>query len=231
MLTNTKHTNAGSYTDSWLFSNDNYLNDSGSVTDKIGKAQPSVTIDWSGSTYSGTANPASASVSGVGSPACQSRPCRQPHVLQRRQHRWAPQLTGAPKDAGTYTVKADYNGSDNYKTATNTKTITIAKAYQQITFNRIRCLDPAYGSPDFQVSATTNALDNLTVSFAASGSCTISGTTVTLVSLGTCTMTASRADERRLPDVGDPADACRHVERARNWRRRVIVAVPHPGKR
>ena len=68
MLTNTKHTNAGSYTDSWSFSNDNYLNDSGSVTDKIGKAQPSVTINWSGSTYSGTANPASASVSGVGSP-------------------------------------------------------------------------------------------------------------------------------------------------------------------
>ena len=37
-------------------------------------------------------------------------------------------LAGAPTDAGTYTVEADFAGNGNYKPASATKTITIEKA-------------------------------------------------------------------------------------------------------
>ena len=37
-------------------------------------------------------------------------------------------LLGAPTDAGTYTLRADFAGSDDYKPASATKTITIEKA-------------------------------------------------------------------------------------------------------
>ena len=65
MLTNTKHTNAGSYTDSWTFSNDNYLNDSGLVTDKIGKAKATITVTPYDVTYDGNEHTATGSAKGV----------------------------------------------------------------------------------------------------------------------------------------------------------------------
>ena len=37
-------------------------------------------------------------------------------------------LAGAPTNAGTYTVKASFAGNGNYNSASDTKTITIAKA-------------------------------------------------------------------------------------------------------
>ena len=130
-LSKTKHTNAGSYTDNWSFTNANYSDDSGSVTDKIGKAQPTVNINWSGSTYNGSANAASASVSGVGSPPANLGPADSLMYFSGTGTS-GNQLAGEPKDAGTYTVKADYLATANYKAASNTKTITIAKANASI---------------------------------------------------------------------------------------------------
>jgi len=51
--------------------------------------------------------------------------------------------------------------------------------------------DKAYGNADFTVGATASS--GLAVSFAASGNCTVLGTTVHLTGNGSCTITASQA--------------------------------------
>ena len=59
-----------------------------------------------------------------------------------------------------------------------------------------------YGAPDFIVRATASS--GLAVSFAASGSCTVSGATVHLTGAGSCTVTASQpgnANYNAAPDV------------------------------
>ncbi|HYZ92007.1 MAG TPA: MBG domain-containing protein, partial [Actinomycetota bacterium] len=189
-LSNTKHTDAGTYTDNWSFSNDNYLSDGGAVTDKIGKATPTVAIDWSNSTYNGNSNAASASVNGVGNANLGPADAL---TYYNGTGTGGTQLSGAPKDAGTYTVKADFNGSANYKPASATKTITISKANQTINF--LGPADKDYGSPDFQVDATAGS--GLPVTFAASGQCTVAKNAdgnwmVTLTNTGSCTLTASQ---------------------------------------
>ena len=63
-------------------------------------------------------------------------------------------------------------------------------------------------APDFDVSATASS--GLPVTFAAAGECTITGTTVHVTGLGTCTITASQAGDGvwkpalRGADVRDP---------------------------
>ena len=73
-------------------------------------------------------------------------------------------------------------------------------ADQAITFGPLT--DKTVGDPPFKVSATTDS--GLPVSFSASGSCTVSGDIVTLVSAGPCTITASQpgdADHYPAADV------------------------------
>lgn len=76
---------------------------------------------------------------------------------------------------------------------------TLFKA-QTITFGALA--DKTFGDADFDVSATASS--GLTVSFTASGNCTISGTTVHLVAAGSCTITAQQAGDATwfaAPDV------------------------------
>jgi hypothetical protein len=54
-----------------------------------------------------------------------------------------------------------------------------------------------YGDPDFTVSATAST--GLPVSFAASGNCTVSGTTVHITGAGSCTITASQPGDATNP--------------------------------
>ena len=59
-----------------------------------------------------------------------------------------------------------------------------------------------YGDPDFSVNAAASS--GLAVSFAASGSCTVSGARVHLTGVGSCTVTASQPGDRNYnpaPDV------------------------------
>ena len=50
--------------------------------------------------------------------------------------------------------------------------------------------DKKYGDPDFSIGASVSS--GLDVSFAASGKCTVSGTTLHIVGAGTCDITASQ---------------------------------------
>jgi hypothetical protein len=77
----------------------------------------------------------------------------------------------------------------NYAITNNGAEFTILKADQTIAFAALP--NKTFGDPDFAVSAT--ATSTLAVTFAASGACTISGTTVHMVSAGSCTITASQA--------------------------------------
>jgi hypothetical protein len=108
----------------------------------------------------------------------------------------------APTDAGSYAVVASLTNTE-YTAANATGTLVIAKASQTITFNQpptpVLLVD---GS--FSVSATASS--NLTVSFDSDtpSVCTVSGTTVTPVATGTCTIRASQpgnTNYNAAPDV------------------------------
>src|SRR5438132_7600267 len=94
---------------------------------------------------------------------------------------------------GTCTVKFDQAGDSNYNAATEiTESVTAQKANQTITFA---------GAPPAAVYNTTfgvtaSASSGLAVTLGASGSCSISGLTVTMTSgIGICSLTAYQPDD------------------------------------
>jgi hypothetical protein len=94
--------------------------------------------------------------------------------------------------AGSCTITASQAGNANYLAATSVpQPFSIAKAGQTITFGALA--SKTYGDPPFAVSATASS--GLTVTFAASGSCTVSVGTVTITGAGSCTITASQAGD------------------------------------
>jgi len=105
----------------------NYNSSSDSKTFVIGKADPTVSITWADATYDGNAHGASVSVSGVGSPAEDLSP-PDSVIYYVGSDTTGAELTGAPTDAGTYTVEAKFDGNSNYNPASATKTIEIDRA-------------------------------------------------------------------------------------------------------
>src|SRR5262249_20301272 len=94
-------------------------------------------------------------------------------------------------NSGTCTITASQPGNGNYNPAPDVqRSFAIAKASQSITFAAIA--DHVFGA-DFTVSATASS--GLTVSFAAAAGshCTVSGTTVHMVSIGACGVVATQA--------------------------------------
>jgi hypothetical protein len=67
-LSGTTHTNAGTFADAWSFadSTNNYVNASGSVSDVIAKATPTIAVTPYNVTFDATAHTATGSVTGVG---------------------------------------------------------------------------------------------------------------------------------------------------------------------
>ena len=92
--------------------------------------------------------------------------------------------------AGNCSITASQAGDNNYSPATDVvQSFAIAKSDQTITFGTLQ--DATLGEGNFAVSATASSA--LAVSFAADGTCSISGSTVHLTGLGDCTITASQA--------------------------------------
>jgi PASTA domain/WD40-like Beta Propeller Repeat len=92
--------------------------------------------------------------------------------------------------AGSCTVTASQAGDAAYAAAAPvSQTFVVAKANQTIAFGALTA--KMLGSADFSVSATASS--GLDVSFAATGNCTVSGTSVHLTGVGSCTVTASQA--------------------------------------
>jgi hypothetical protein len=94
--------------------------------------------------------------------------------------------------AGACTIAAAQAGNDNYKAAsTISLTITIAKAVQTITFDPLT--DQTLGAANITLSATSTS--GLAVTFASKTTavCTVFGSTLTVLTAGTCTITASQS--------------------------------------
>jgi hypothetical protein len=104
---------------------------------------------------------------------------------------------------GTCTITASQPGDGNWNAAADVvRSFNITKGDQTITFNALG--NKVYGDPPFGVSASASS--GLVVSFSSDtpGVCTVSGTTVTIVVPGTCTIRASQggnADWNAAPDV------------------------------
>ncbi len=93
---------------------------------------------------------------------------------------------------GSCTITASQLGDANYNAATAVaQTFSIAKASQSITFAALA--GKTWGDADFTVGATASSA--LPVSFAASGSCTITGATMHITGAGSCTVAASQAGD------------------------------------
>jgi hypothetical protein len=103
--------------------------------------------------------------------------------------------------AGSYPSTCAGAVDPNYTFTYVPGTVTVVgKTDQTITFGPLG--DKTYGDPSFGVSATASS--GLPVSFNASGNCSISGSTVTITSAGSCTVKASQGGNSNYnpaPDV------------------------------
>src|SRR5437588_405262 len=106
--------------------------------------------------------------------------------------------------AGSCTITASQAGDSNYNPATNVpQAFSIAKAGQTITFGALS--GKIFGDADFAVSASTTSA--LTVTFGASGNCTVTGSTVHIATAGSCTITASQAGDSNFNPATDVPQA------------------------
>jgi ribosomal protein S28E/S33 len=120
-LTGTVHTNAGTYTDTWTFTDTtgNYNNATGSVISTIAKANAAITVTGYTGTYDAVAHRATGSALGVN-----GRVLTPLLNLNATSH----------VNAGTYTDTWTFTDTTgNYNNATGTVTSTIAKANATIT--------------------------------------------------------------------------------------------------
>jgi DNA-binding beta-propeller fold protein YncE len=93
---------------------------------------------------------------------------------------------------GSHTIRAGYQGDSTFTVSTSAAlTQTVNPAANTITFGALS--DEPLGIAPFTVSATASS--GLVVSFASTtpSVCTVSGATVTLVAVGTCTIQATQA--------------------------------------
>jgi len=176
---------AGSYTVSAVYSGEANFDSSTSspLTQTVNKAAATVTLSNLSHTYDGT--PKSATAATTAPPGLT--------VTITYDGSATP-----PANAGSYAVVATVTDANYQGTASGT--LVIAKANQAITLGALG--NKTYGDPDFTVSATASS--GLTVSFTASGACTVSGNTVHITGVGSCNITAHQAGNgnyNAAPDV------------------------------
>jgi hypothetical protein len=91
--------------------------------------------------------------------------------------------------AGSCSVTASQAGNASFDPAADvTQSFSIAKASQSIAFGALP--DRTLGDPDFALTATASS--RLPVSYTATGSCTVSGSSVHLTATGVCSITAAQ---------------------------------------
>jgi hypothetical protein len=93
--------------------------------------------------------------------------------------------------AGSTTITASQAGNGNYNPATNVQqALTVSKANQTITFGSLA--NKTVGDAAFALTATVSSGLSITYSSSNTSVATISGNTITLLALGTTTITASQ---------------------------------------
>ena len=188
-------TNAGSYDVVASLTNNNYQANNATGTLIIGKATSATAVSVSNATYDAQPHGATAAATGAGG----LNQALTVTYSGRNVTAYGPS-TVAPTNAGDYTASAAFSGDINHTGSSDSKDFTIAKAGQTITFGALS--NKTFGNPDFSVSAA--ATSGLSVSFSATGNCTVSGNTVHITGAGSCAVTASQAGNSNFnaaPDV------------------------------
>jgi hypothetical protein len=111
-------------------------------------------------------------------------------------------ISGTVLNAGaSQSLHVDFTPTDstNYLLALKDVTITVLRAPQTITFGALP--DKVIG--DLPFSVTASASSSLSVTFTASGDCSVVGNTVTLLKAGTCTVTAQQAGNTNYEPAED----------------------------
>lgn len=115
------------------------------------------------------------------------------------------------------TATATYEGDANHEASAGEASITIVEADQSIDFDALG--DMTYGDPDFDLVA--DASSNLAVAFSVSGNCSLTGVTLHIEGVGTCTVTATQAgngnynpatDVERTFNIGKATPVCTVTE-------------------
>lgn len=97
------------------------------------------------------------------------------------------------ENAGTYAIaQGTLTAGSNYALTFTGATFTIDKADQTITFTQPA--DPTFG--DSPLTLTATASSGLTVAFAASGTCSVSGSSLSITGAGSCVVTASQLGDQ-----------------------------------
>ncbi|MCW9018443.1 MAG: DUF5011 domain-containing protein, partial [Kangiellaceae bacterium] len=103
---------------------------------------------------------------------------------------------------GICSITASQSGDASYNAASNvTQSFIVSQASQAIAFNALA--DKNLGDAGFNLSATSSS--GLTVSFASNTSsiCSVSGTSVSLLDVGTCSITASQSGDANYLAASD----------------------------
>lgn len=102
-------------------------------------------------------------------------------------------ITGTPSAAGNFAFQVRVTDDNGATATTSSFTISVAKANQSISFGSLA--NKTLGSGTVTLSATASS--GLTVTFTTADStyCTVSGTTLTLVAAGTCTVRADQSGD------------------------------------
>jgi probable HAF family extracellular repeat protein len=171
----------------------NFAFSNGTLT--INKAGSTTTVTVGNTTFDGQPHGGTATVTGAGGLSQSVTPLT---YAGRNGTTYGPSTT-APTNAGDYTASASFAGDANHTSSSDSKDFQIAKASQTITFGSLS--NKVFGDSDFNVSATASS--GLSVSFAASGQCTISGATVHITGGGSCTITASQGGDGNFNAAAD----------------------------
>ena len=112
-------------------------------------------------------------------------------------------LTATGNAAATCSVTATKAADTQYAQATATQTVTIAKASQTITASSFA--NRSWTSVTASLNGSATASSSLTVSWSSTTTsvCTVTGTTLALVSSGTCSLTASQAGNTNYDAAAD----------------------------
>ncbi|MFL6282560.1 MAG: beta strand repeat-containing protein, partial [Pyrinomonadaceae bacterium] len=189
----TAPTGAGDYTASASYAGDSNYNPSSDSKDyQMGKASQTINFGALADKSYGDADftVSATATSGLGVSFGAAGACT---VTGNTVH-----ITGG----GSCTITASQAGDSNYNAAPDVpQSFQIAKVNQTITFNPLG--DKTYGDADFSVSASASS--GLTVSFNASGACTVTGSTVHITGAGSCTINASQAGDSNYNAASDVA--------------------------
>ena len=109
-----------------------------------------------------------------------------------RAYARSPELRLTLVAVGTCTIQATQAGNANYAAATPVnQSFQVTQESQTITFGALS--NQALGTAPFTLSATASSGLRVSFNSQTTGVCTVSGTTVTLVAVGTCTIQATQA--------------------------------------